>query len=62
MQSADLILPTLVGRLAAAVPFPPEVVLAHFPTDAPLRGAAALALQTVNGSRSARPAETKEHR
>lgn len=54
MQSAELILPTLAARLAAAVPFPPEIVPARFPTDAPLRGAAALALQTANGSRTSR--------
>lgn len=62
MQSADLILPTLQARLAAAVPFPPELVLAHFPTDAPLRGAAAVALQAVNGSAPAWIPDQKEHR
>ena len=39
----------------AAVPFPPELVLAAFPFDAPLRGALALATRTA-ASREGAPA------
>lgn len=39
----DQLGPALTRALAAGVPFPPELVAAQFPYDAPLRGAAALA-------------------
>ncbi|HEX4705980.1 MAG TPA: ROK family protein [Pseudonocardiaceae bacterium] len=42
--SADVLLPALRGRLAQAVPFPPELVTARFDQDGALRGAIALAL------------------
>jgi glucokinase len=42
-RSADVVLPALRQRLAHAVPFPPELVAAHFGQDATLRGALALA-------------------
>jgi glucokinase len=42
VRSWDLIRPTIAGALAAAVPFPPELVLAEHPYDAPLLGAIAL--------------------
>lgn len=42
-RSADVVLPALRRRLAHAVPFPPELVAAHFGQDAALRGAIALA-------------------
>jgi glucokinase len=47
MAHADTILPALRDRLAAAVPFPPEIVPARFLQDGALRGAAALASDAV---------------
>jgi glucokinase len=47
MAHADMILPALQDRLAAAVPFPPEIVPARFLQDGALRGAAALASDAV---------------
>jgi glucokinase len=47
MSSATTILPALTSPLQSAVPFPPEVVLAHFVHDGALRGAVALALETL---------------
>ncbi|WP_328608322.1 ROK family protein [Amycolatopsis sp. NBC_00345] len=44
VRSADVLLPALRDRLAAAVPFPPELVSARFDQDASLLGAVALAL------------------
>jgi glucokinase len=43
IRSADLIMPVLDRMLKRAVPFPPELMLAHFAQDGPLTGAAALA-------------------
>ncbi len=39
--------PPLHRALAAAVPFPPDLVVARFPYDAPLRGAAAMAIDAA---------------
>jgi glucokinase len=39
--------PVLADALARAVPYPPELVLAHFPHDAPLLGAIALAVDAA---------------
>ncbi|WP_344854282.1 ROK family protein, partial [Amycolatopsis ultiminotia] len=39
VRSADVLMPALRERLAAAVPFPPELVAARFEQDASLRGA-----------------------
>ncbi|HEY2553487.1 MAG TPA: ROK family protein [Streptosporangiaceae bacterium] len=39
--------PVLDGALTAGVPFPPELVLARYPYDAPLRGAVALAVDAA---------------
>ena len=47
MASADRILPGLRERVAAAVPFPPEVRPARFLHDGALRGAAALAIDSI---------------
>lgn len=41
--------PGLQAALQAGVPFPPELVIAHFPDDAPLLGAVALALDAATG-------------
>jgi glucokinase len=45
--SADVLLPAVRARLAQAVPFPPELVTARFDQDGALRGAIALAMNTV---------------
>jgi len=42
-RSWDRIRPRLEQALLSAVPYPPELVLAHFPHEAPLLGAVALA-------------------
>jgi glucokinase len=42
-RSWNLIRPVLADALAASAPYPPELVLADHPFDAPLRGALALA-------------------
>ncbi len=42
--------PGLEAALQAGVPFPPELVIAQFPDDAPLLGAVALALDAAAGS------------
>lgn len=49
MSSGDMILSALASRLRSTVPFPPEIVPARFVHDAALRGAVALALETVAG-------------
>lgn len=42
--------PRLRQALEAGVPYPPELVLAHFPFDAPLVGALAVGVETLMGS------------
>ena len=49
--------PGLEAALQAGVPFPPELVLAHFPDEAPLLGAVALAVDAVAGTAQSQPAE-----
>lgn len=49
VRSADRIMPRLDEALRAAVPFPPELVVAKFPDDAPLLGAIAIAVDAVAG-------------
>jgi glucokinase len=44
--------PTLAAALAGAVPFPPELVLAEYPFDAPLVGALDLAVETYQVTRN----------
>jgi glucokinase len=46
-RSWDRIWPRLEEALRSAVPYPPELVLAHFPHDAPLLGAVALAVDAA---------------
>lgn len=48
-RSWDRIQPRLTEALRASVPYPPELVLAHFPHDAPLLGAVALAVDAATG-------------
>ena len=45
VRSGDVVLPVLRDRLAHAVPFPPELVMATFDQEGALLGAIALALQ-----------------
>jgi glucokinase len=49
VRSWDRIQPVLADALAKAVPYPPELVLADFPHDAPLLGAVALAVDAAGG-------------
>jgi glucokinase len=57
-RSWDRIGPSLEAALQAGVPFPPELVLAHFPDDAPLLGAVALAIGAVTTSTQPQGART----
>lgn len=57
MSSGERILNALVPRLRFAVPFPPEVVPAHFVHDGALRGAVALALAAASSTSTAHEAE-----
>jgi glucokinase len=47
VRSWERIRPRLQHALSAGVPFPPELVVARFPHDAPLLGAVALALDAI---------------
>jgi glucokinase len=47
VRSWDRLRPGLRQALDSGVPFPPELVVARFPSDAPLIGAVALALDSV---------------
>jgi predicted NBD/HSP70 family sugar kinase len=49
MASADVILPALAERLKNVVPFPPDLVPAHFDENASLHGAIAIALDASAG-------------
>lgn len=55
-RSWDRIRPRLAEALRAGVPYPPDLVLAHFPHDAPLLGAVALAVDAATGIRRQQPA------
>ncbi len=48
--------PRLQHAVSSGVPFPPDLVLAHFPYDAPLMGAVALAVDAAGGTEAARAA------
>jgi glucokinase len=48
IRSADRVLPILDRMLKRAVPFPPELVVAHFAQEGPLVGAAALAWESLD--------------
>jgi glucokinase len=49
VRSWERLRPLLEHALSAAVPFPPELVVARFPYDAPLLGAVALAVDAASG-------------
>ena len=55
-RSWDRIQPRLAEALRAGVPYPPDLVLAHFPHDAPLLGAVALAVDAASGIPRRQPA------
>jgi glucokinase len=59
VRSWDRLRPALVAALADAVPFPPEVVPAAHPYDAPLRGVLAMAASVLKPSGDHRPAYTE---
>ena len=48
VRSWDRIRPGLQRALSSGVPFPPELVVARFPYDAPLLGAVAMAVDAAN--------------
>lgn len=52
--------PRLTQALHAGAPFPPDLVLAHFPHDAPLIGAIALAVDAAEAIGAVGTAETAE--
>ena len=49
VRSRDQIMPRLDEALRAAAPYPPELVVADFPDDAPLLGAISIAIDAANG-------------
>jgi len=49
VRSWERLRPQLEQALSAGVPFPPELVVAQFPYDAPLLGAVALAVDAARG-------------
>jgi glucokinase len=57
VRSWDRIEPRLAEALANGVPYPPELVLARFPHDAPLIGAIALAVDAAGSGGTAGPAD-----
>jgi glucokinase len=60
IRSWDRIRPRLDEALRATVPYPPDLVLAHFPHDAPLLGAVALAVDAATGIPRQQPAPTAD--
>jgi glucokinase len=55
VRSWDRLRPGLSHALSAGVPFPPELVAARFPSDAPLIGAVALAMDAALAGAAAHP-------
>ena len=49
VRSWERIRPQLARALSAGVPYPPELVVARSPYDAPLLGAVALAVDAARG-------------
>ncbi len=54
VRSWEHVWPGLYKALAAAVPFPPELVVARFPFEAPLMGAISLAVEAAGEQRGTR--------
>ncbi len=59
-RSWDRIQPRLAEALRTGVPYPPDLVLAHFPHDAPLLGAVALAVDAAAGTPRRQPAPAQD--
>jgi glucokinase len=55
VRSWDRLRPGLQHALSVGVPFPPELVAARFPSDAPLIGAVALAVDGAHAGAAAQP-------
>ena len=55
VRSWDRLRPGLQHALSVGVPFPPELVAARFPSDAPLMGAVALAVDGAHAGAAAQP-------
>ena len=57
-RSWDRIRPRLEEALLSGVPYPPDLVLAHFPQEAPLLGAVALAVDAATAGPASAPVPT----
>jgi glucokinase len=55
-RSFDQIRPRLATALSSGAPYPPELVIARFPQDAPLLGAVSLAVDAATADQRAAPA------
>jgi glucokinase len=62
VRSWARIRPRLQQALRAGTPFPPELVVAHFPYDAPLLGAVAIAVDAAQGDDAAPAGEASQPR
>jgi len=62
VRSWTRIRPRLQDALQRGTPFPPELVVAHFPHDAPLLGAVAIAVDAARGRAEAGPAAIQDGR
>jgi glucokinase len=62
VRSWARIQPRLQDALQHGTPFPPELVVAHFPHDAPLLGAVAIAVDAARGRGEAGPAASQDGR
>jgi predicted NBD/HSP70 family sugar kinase len=60
VRSWDRLRPQLAQALTAGVPFPPELVVARFPYEAPLLGAVALAVEAARGRQRQQPDTTHQ--
>jgi len=60
-RSWDRIQPRLAEALRAGVPYPPDLVLAHFPHEAPLLGAVALAVDAAAEAATTNPTSSNGH-
>ena len=60
-RSWDRIGPRLEEALLAGVPYPPELVLAQFPHEAPLLGAVALAVDAATKAPSTNHVQSNQH-
>jgi len=61
VRSWARIRPRLQDALQHGTPFPPELVVAHFPHDAPLLGAVAMAVDAARGRAIADRQDANQH-